>query len=80
MAKSHRDGLRRPVCPELETDDPASCAAFDLLFRAELGQVQANCTAFGKSMANGRVVKTRGASHYLFLSHEADVLADVNAR
>jgi len=60
-------------------DDDGSRTAFEERYRFTVDQQRINQTRFHDGMSDGHVVQIPGASHYVFLSNESDVLREVSA-
>lgn len=59
--------------------DAGPRAAFEAFERFDDAMTERQAAAFERGVPGSRVVRLRHATHYLFLSHEADVLREIRA-
>jgi non-heme chloroperoxidase len=68
--------IPRQPRPLMAGSDPAMHAESQVRDNAK---AEAQATAFEKGLPSARVVRIKNASHYVFLSNEADVLREINS-
>jgi pimeloyl-ACP methyl ester carboxylesterase len=59
--------------------DAANRAAFEAWSRFDQGMTERQAAWFERGVAGSRVIRIPNASHHLFLTHEDQVLREVNA-
>jgi non-heme chloroperoxidase len=64
--------------PGYRADDKTHEAAFEEMYRWQLQKVEASWRRFSEGVQQSRVVLLPGASHYVFLSHEREIIDAVH--
>ncbi len=63
--------------PWMVSDEPKRLELLERLFRHQTAQRKRDIETFRQQAKNSRVVVIKGAAHYLFLTHETEVLREV---
>jgi pimeloyl-ACP methyl ester carboxylesterase len=60
-------------------DHPSQQSTFDAFARFDQAMTERQAAAFERGVPGARAIRLANASHYLFLTHEADVVREIAA-